>query len=155
MERKGWQRKGREAAVKLGIFSYNTEYGIRPDVLAAALEARGYESLWVGEHSHIPASRESPYPGGEPLPRPYYHMADPFVSLMAAAAATKTLKIGTGICLCAPKARITSGGRFHPDSCRFDLVAGRRFRPGNRRDRSPATKPPPGPPWAVERACGP
>ncbi len=85
--------------MKLGIFSYNTEYGIRPDVLAAALEARGYESLWVGEHTHIPASRETPYPGGEPLPRPYYHMADPFVSLMAAAAATKTLKIGTGICL--------------------------------------------------------
>ena len=51
--------------MKLGIFSYNTDYGIRPDVLAVALEARGYESLWVGEHTHIPASRETPYPGGD------------------------------------------------------------------------------------------
>ena len=93
--------------MKLGIFSYNTDYGIRPDVLAAALEARGFESLWVGEHTHIPASRQTPYPGGEPLPRPYYHMADPFVSLMAAAAATKTLKIGTGICLVIERDPIT------------------------------------------------
>ena len=85
--------------MKLGIFSFNTDYGIRPDTLALALEERGFESLWVGEHTHIPASRRSPYPGGGDLPRPYYHMADPFVSLMAAAAATKTLKIGTGVCL--------------------------------------------------------
>jgi probable F420-dependent oxidoreductase len=83
----------------LGIFSYNTDYGIRPDILARAMEERGYESLWVGEHTHIPAERRTPYPGGGELPKPYYHMADPFVSLMAAAAVTKTLKIGTGICL--------------------------------------------------------
>ncbi|GIX47380.1 MAG: LLM class F420-dependent oxidoreductase [Candidatus Tectimicrobiota bacterium] len=83
----------------LGIFSYNTDYGARPDELAKACEARGFESLWVGEHTHIPASRHSPYPGGEPLPRPYYHMADPFVSLMAAAAVTTRLKIGTAVCL--------------------------------------------------------
>lgn len=83
----------------LGIFSYNTEYGARPDALARACEDRGFESLWVGEHTHIPASRQTPYPGGDPLPRPYYHMADPFVSLMAAAAVTTRLKIGTGICL--------------------------------------------------------
>ena len=82
-----------------GIFSYNTEYGARPDALAQACEARGFESMWVGEHTHIPASRRTPYPGGDPLPRPYYHMADPFVSLMAAAAVTTRLKIGTGICL--------------------------------------------------------
>ena len=83
----------------LGIFSYNTEYGARPDDLAKACEERGFESLWVGEHTHIPASRKSPYPGGDPLPRPYYHMADPFVSLMAAAAVTTTLKLGTGVSL--------------------------------------------------------
>lgn len=83
----------------LGIFSYNTEYGARPDELARACEARGVESLWVGEHTHIPASRRTPYPGGDPLPRPYYHMADPFVSLMAAAAVTTRLKVGTGVCL--------------------------------------------------------
>ena len=83
----------------LGIFSYNVEYGARPDELAHAAEERGFESFWVGEHTHIPASRVTPYPGGEPLPKPYYHMADPFVSLMAAAAATRTIKLGTGICL--------------------------------------------------------
>ena len=93
--------------MKLGIFSYNTDYGIRPDTLAKALESRGYESLWVGEHTHIPASRETPYPGGGDLPKPYYHMADPFVSLMAAAAVTTELKIGTGICLVIERDPIT------------------------------------------------
>src|SRR5215470_17685795 len=83
----------------LGIFSYNVEYGARPDELAYACEERGFESFWVGEHTHIPASRRTPYPGGGPLPRPYYHIADPFVSLMAAAAATSTIKLGTSVCL--------------------------------------------------------
>ena len=83
----------------LGIFSYNVEYGARPDELARAAEERGFESFWVGEHTHIPAARQTPYPGGGELPKPYYHMADPFVSLMAAAAATRTIKLGTGICL--------------------------------------------------------
>jgi len=85
--------------VKIGCFSFNTEYGIRADVLARALEERGFESLWVGEHTHIPAERRTPYPGGGHLPKPYYHMADPFVSLAAAAAVTKRLKLGTGVCL--------------------------------------------------------
>ena len=88
-----------DGAMHLGLFSYNVEYGARPDELARAAEERGFESFWVGEHTHIPASRLTPYPGGEPLPKPYYHMADPFVSLMAAAAATRTIKLGTGICL--------------------------------------------------------
>jgi probable F420-dependent oxidoreductase len=83
----------------LGIFSYNVDCGARPDELARACEERGFESFWVGEHTHIPASRLTPYPGGDPLPRPYYHMADPFVSLMAAAATTTTIKLGTGVCL--------------------------------------------------------
>ena len=85
--------------MKLGIFSFNTDYGMRPDDLAKAAEERGFESFWVGEHTHIPAERVSPYPGGGDLPRPYYHMADPFVSLMAAAAATSEIRIGTGVCL--------------------------------------------------------
>ena len=85
--------------MRLGVFSYNVEYGARPDELARAAEERGYVSFWVGEHTHIPAARQTPYPGGDPLPKPYYHMADPFVSLMAAAAATRTIKLGTGICL--------------------------------------------------------
>jgi probable F420-dependent oxidoreductase len=85
--------------MKIGCFSFNTDYGIRPDDLARALEERGFESLWVGEHTHIPAERRTPYPGGKELPKPYYHMADPFVSLAVAAAVTKTLKLGTGISL--------------------------------------------------------
>ena len=87
--------------MQLGLFTYNVEYGARPDELARAAEDRGFESFWVGEHTHIPASRKTPYPGGDPLPKPYYHMADPFVSLMAAASATKTIKLGTGVCLVA------------------------------------------------------
>ena len=85
--------------MKIGCFSFNTDYGIHPAVLAKALEERGFESLWVGEHTHIPADRRSPYPGGGELPKPYYHMADPFVSLAMAAAVTTNLKLGTGICL--------------------------------------------------------
>lgn len=83
----------------LGMFTFNTDYSIRPDEMAKALEDAGYESIWVPEHTHIPAGRKSPYPSGGDLPRPYYHMADPFVSLMAAAGATKKLKIGTAISL--------------------------------------------------------
>jgi probable F420-dependent oxidoreductase len=64
-----------------------------------AAEARGYESLWLPEHSHIPTSRKSPWPGGPELPKYYYDSYDPFVSLAAAAAVTKTVKLATGICL--------------------------------------------------------
>ena len=94
--------------MQLGIFSFNTDYGIRPDELARALELRGYESLWVPEHTHIPASRQSPYPSGGDLPRPYYHMADPFVSLAAAAAVTERLILGTSICLLVERDPITT-----------------------------------------------
>jgi probable F420-dependent oxidoreductase len=93
--------------MKIGCFSFNTDYGIHPAKLATALEERGFESLWVGEHTHIPAERRSPYPGGGELPKPYYHMADPFVSLAMAAAVTKTLKLGTGICLVTERDPIT------------------------------------------------
>lgn len=107
----------------LGVFSFNTDYGIRADELGRELEARGFESLWVGEHTHIPASRLSPYPGGGELPKPYYHMVDPFVSLAMVAAVTERLKLGTGICLVVERDPITlakevatldhlSGGRF-------------------------------------------
>ena len=67
--------------------------------LATALEERGFESLWYGEHSHIPCSRKTPYPPGGELPDPYLNIMDPYISLMAAAAATTTLKLGTGIAL--------------------------------------------------------
>jgi len=80
-----------------GIFA--TDYAMRPDELARELEQRGYESLWLPEHTHIPASRRSPYPGGGELPKEYWHTHDPFLALTAAAAATKRLRLATGICL--------------------------------------------------------
>ena len=83
----------------IGFFSYNSDFGVRPETLAKELEARDFDSLWVGEHTHIPASRKTPFPGGIDLPRPYYHFRDPFVSLTMAAAVTKKLKIATGVCL--------------------------------------------------------
>ncbi len=85
--------------MKLGVFSFNTEYTIRADELAIAAEERGFESIWFPEHTHIPASRETAYPGGGPLPKEYIHMSDPFTSAAAAAVVTKTIKIGTGVCL--------------------------------------------------------
>ncbi len=82
-----------------GAVMFPTEYSIAPDELARALEERGFESVWFPEHTHIPASRKSPWPGGGELPRDYWSAYDPFIALMAAAAATKRLKLGTGICL--------------------------------------------------------
>jgi probable F420-dependent oxidoreductase len=67
--------------------------------LAPAVEQVGFESLWVAEHSHIPASRESRWPGGAELPKHYWHTIDPFVALTVAALASKTIHIATGICL--------------------------------------------------------
>ena len=85
--------------MRLGIFSFNTEYSIRADDLAIAAEERGFESVWFPEHTHIPASRLTPWPGKAPLPKEYVHMCDPFASAAAAAAVTKVIKLGTGICL--------------------------------------------------------
>ncbi len=85
--------------MKLGVFSFNTEYTIRADDLAVACEERGFESVWFPEHTHIPASRETPWPAGDELPKEYIHMSDPFVSCTAAAIATQTIKVGTGISL--------------------------------------------------------
>ena len=85
--------------MKFGIAIFPTDYAISMTELAPAVEAAGFESLWVAEHSHIPVSRETPYPAGGELPRMYMHTLDPFVALTAAAVATKTLLVGTGICL--------------------------------------------------------
>ena len=82
-----------------GASMFFTDYSMAPGELAQALEARGFESVWTPEHSHIPTSRRSPYPGGGELPKMYYDAMDPFVTLTMAAAATKTLKVGTGVCL--------------------------------------------------------
>jgi probable F420-dependent oxidoreductase len=83
----------------IGVFSFNTAYTMPPHELAKECEARGLESLWLPEHTHIPASRESVIPGGGELPKEYAHMSDPFIGLAAAAAVTTTLKLGTGISL--------------------------------------------------------
>lgn len=109
--------------MKTGVLIFATDYTIQMDELAKELEDRGFESLLVPEHTHIPASRESAWPGGADLPKEYSHTYDPFVALSFAAAATKTLKLGTGICLLPQRDTITtaksvasldrmSGGRF-------------------------------------------
>lgn len=106
-----------------GVTMFATDYAIPIDELARACEERGFESLLVPEHTHIPISRRSPWPGGPTLPKEYWHTYDPFVSLAFAAAATKKLRIGTGICLLVERDPITtakevasldrlSGGRF-------------------------------------------
>ncbi|MBI2203395.1 MAG: LLM class F420-dependent oxidoreductase [Candidatus Rokubacteria bacterium] len=91
-----------------GLCIFDTDYSIPIDELARAAEQRGFESLWVPEHTHIPASRRTPFPGGEPLPKHYSHTLDPFVSLTAAAAVTTKLKVGTGICLVIERDPITT-----------------------------------------------
>ena len=86
-------------AMDYGVVMFPTEYSIAPDEFARALEERGFESVWFPEHTHIPASRRSPWPGGGDLPREYWSAYDPFVALTAASGATKRLRLGTGICL--------------------------------------------------------
>jgi probable F420-dependent oxidoreductase len=100
-----------------------TDYSISPVELAVALEERGFDALWAAEHSHIPTSRRTPAPGGGELAKRYYDVMDPFVTLTAAAAVTKRLKVGTGVCLVIQRDTIqtaklvasidqVSGGRF-------------------------------------------
>lgn len=83
----------------IGAAMFFTDYSMSPGELAKALEERGFESVWAPEHSHIPLTRKSPFPGGGDLPKRYYDAMDPFVSLTAAAALTTKLKVGTGVCL--------------------------------------------------------
>ena len=114
-----------------GAAIFFTDYSIGPVALGRALEERGFESLWAPEHSHIPLSRRSRFPQGGELPKKYYDVMDPFVTLAAAAAATSRLKVATGICLVVQRDPIhtakavasldqTSGGRFL-----FGIGAGR------------------------------
>jgi probable F420-dependent oxidoreductase len=107
----------------VGVFHFPTDYGIDVGELARELEARGFESLFVCEHTHIPASRRTPFPGGGELPKRYSHTHDPFVVLTFAAAVTRALRLGTGIALLPQRDPIItaksvasldqlSGGRF-------------------------------------------
>ena len=106
-----------------GVSIFPTEYSISMPDLARAAEERGFESLWVSEHSHIPVSRRTPWPGGAELPKMYCDTLDPFVALAAAASVTSRIKLGTGICLVVERDPIhtakqvtsidrVSGGRF-------------------------------------------
>jgi probable F420-dependent oxidoreductase len=107
----------------VGAAIFFTDYSIGPVALGHALEERGFGSLWAPEHSHIPLSRRSPFPQGGELPKKYYDVMDPFVTLAAAAAATTRLQVATGVCLVVQRDPIQtakavasldqiSGGRF-------------------------------------------
>ncbi|HZZ46190.1 MAG TPA: LLM class F420-dependent oxidoreductase [Pseudonocardia sp.] len=109
--------------MRFGISTFVTDKGIRPDRLGAALEERGFTSLFLAEHSHIPASRESPYPGGGDLPSVYYRTLDPFVALTAAAVVTEKLTLGTGIALVPQRDLI----HLAKESASLDLVSGGRL----------------------------
>ena len=109
--------------MELGLAILLTDYSISPAALGASAEERGFESLFLAEHTNIPVSRDTPYPGGTELPREYSHTIDPFVGLAAVATATVRLKVGTGVCLVIQRDPIVtakevatldqlSGGRF-------------------------------------------
>ena len=109
--------------MNFGAAIFFTDYSMGPAELGRALEERGFESLWAPEHSHIPLSRRSPFPQGGDLPKKYYDVMDPFVTLAAAAATTTRLRVGTGVCLVVQRDPIqtaktvasldqVSGGRF-------------------------------------------
>ena len=109
--------------MQFGAAMFFTDYSMGAGELAQALEARGFESVWAPEHSHTPMSRKSPFPSGGELPKQYSQVMDPFVTLSAAAVMTKTIKLGTGVCLVIQRDPIqtaksvasldqVSGGRF-------------------------------------------
>ena len=110
-------------SLPIGITMFVTDVSIGPAALAREAEARGFESLFVPEHTHIPTSRRTPYPAGEPLPDEYRRTFDPFVALTAAAAATERIKLGTGICLVAQHHPINAAKA----TASIDLVSNGRF----------------------------
>ena len=109
--------------MQFGIAIFATDYAIRPDELAREIEQRGFESLWLPEHTHIPANRRTPYPAGGDLPKEYWHTYDPFVALTAAAIATATLRVATGICLLIERDPITTA----KEVASVDMLSGGRF----------------------------
>ncbi|MGB7867320.1 MAG: LLM class F420-dependent oxidoreductase [Mycobacterium sp.] len=112
--------------MRIGVLTFVTDEGIGPVELGEALEQRGFSSLFLAEHSHIPVDAKTPYPGGGPIPRKYYRTLDPFVALTAAAVATENLVVGTGIALMPQRDPIlTAKGVVS-----LDLVSEGRFRFG-------------------------
>jgi len=85
--------------MEFGIAMFATDYAMPPQDLAREAESRGFDSVWFPEHTHIPVSRRTPYPGGGDLPKEYWHTHDLFVALTAAALATTKIKVASGICL--------------------------------------------------------
>jgi probable F420-dependent oxidoreductase len=109
--------------VKFGVAIFPTDYAISMSELAPAAEELGFESLWVAEHSHIPVSRESKWPGGADLPQQYWHTLDPFIALTVAAMASKTIRLATGICLLIQRDPIHTA----KEVASVDLVSNGRF----------------------------
>jgi probable F420-dependent oxidoreductase len=109
--------------MELGLAILLTDYSIAPAALGASAEERGFESLFLAEHTHIPVNRGTPYPGGGELPREYSHTVDPFVGLAAAATATERLKVGTGVCLVIERDPIITA----KEVATLDQISGGRF----------------------------
>src|SRR5437867_1018329 len=107
----------------IGAAIFATDYAIRPDDLARELEQRGFESIWLPEHTHIPVSRRTPYPAGGDLPKEYWHTHDPFVALTAAAIVTTKLRVATGICLIIERDTIITA----KEVASLDVLSGGRF----------------------------
>ena len=107
---------------RFGVSIFPTDYAIQPVELARAVEERGLDSLFFPEHTHIPASRLTPFPGGTDLPRMYWHTHDPFVALGACAAVTRRIRLGTGICLIIERDPIT----LAKEVASLDLLSGGR-----------------------------
>ncbi len=114
------------AGMRLGVLTFITDEGIGPVELGRALEERGFASLFLAEHSHIPVNAKTPYPMGGPIPRKYYRTFDPFVALTAAAVATENLVLGTGIALVPQRDPILTA----KEVVSLDLVSQGRFRFG-------------------------
>ncbi len=95
-------------SARFGVTMFPTDYSIQPADLAIAVEERGFDSLFFPEHTHIPVSRKTPFPGGGDLPEQYWHSHDPFVALAVCAAVTKRIRLGTGICLLIERDPITT-----------------------------------------------
>ena len=106
-----------------GVTMFPTDYSIQPVELARAVEERNLDSLFFPEHTHIPASRATPFPGGGDLPKMYWHTHDPFVALGACAAVTSTIKLGTGICLVIERDPIT----LAKEIASVDMISNGRF----------------------------
>jgi probable F420-dependent oxidoreductase len=112
--------------MQIGVLTFITDEGIGPVELGKALEQRGFSSLFLAEHSHIPVDAQTPYPMGGPMPRKYYRTLDPFVALTAAAVATEKLVVGTGIALIPQRDPILTA----KEVVSLDLVSQGRFRFG-------------------------